>query len=128
MLKQLFLSALTIILVSVFISSIAVAQLPAKHSHEVPLDSAKKFIKNLEKDAIQMKTKGGMFYREAFDKILAQKGVIGIRYYYAKMDDGMPTLVLVGVDSTGKDMTSATVAEKVYPCPPFCDEATSLSK
>jgi hypothetical protein len=104
-------------------SSISFAQsLPKKtHSHEVTMDSAKKFIGNLKKDAMQMKTKGGLFYRDVFDKILAQKGVIGVRYYYAKMDDGTPTIVLVGVDSTGRDMTNAVIAEKTYPCPPYCD-------
>ena len=99
-----------------------------KHSHEIPIDSAKKFIANLNKDAMQMKTKGGMFYREAFDKILAQKGCMGIRYYYAKTDDGTPTLVLVGVDSTGNDMSTASVVERGYPCPPFCSQQTSLVK
>lgn len=104
-------------------SSLSQAQvLPKKtHSHEVTKDSAKKFIANLKKDAMQMKTKGGMFYREVFDKMLAQPGVIGVRYYYAKMDDGTPTIVLVAVDSLGKDMTGAVIAEKTYPCPPYCD-------
>ncbi|MDD8017775.1 MAG: hypothetical protein PHP42_05340 [Bacteroidota bacterium] len=97
------------------------------HRHEVPLDSARKFIKNLDKDAMQMKTKGGMFNRDIFEKLLAQKGCTGIRYYYAKLDDGTPTLVLVGVDSTGSDMISATsaVAEQSYPCPPYCATQTS---
>ena len=103
--------------------------LPKKtHSHEVSLDSAKKYIQNLKKDAMQMKTQGGMFYREIFDKILSQKGVIGIRYYYAKTDDGNPTIVMVGVDSLGKDMTKAAIAETSVPCPPYCDTETLISK
>jgi len=112
------------------VSQTVVAQtLPKKtHGHEVPLDSAKKFIANGKKDAMQMKTRGGMFFREIFDKMLAQKGVIGIRYYYAKTDDGTPTLVLVGVDSTGQDMTASTIAEMTFPCPPFCDQGTTLDK
>lgn len=103
--------------------------LPKKgHTHEVPLDSARKYIKNLEKDAVRMKINGGMFNRDVLDKILSQKGCIGIRYYYAKMDDGNPTLVVVGVDSTGKDMTTGVIAEKVAPCPPYCDDTTILNK
>lgn len=110
-------------------NSISAQSLPKKnHSHEVSLDSAKKYINNLKKDAMQMKTKGGMFYRDVFDKMLSQKGVVGIRYYYAKMDDGTPTIVLVGVDSLGKDMTSTAIAEKSYPCPPYCDIETLISK
>lgn len=118
-------SAAGICAVIAFIASstqLSAQSLPKKtHSHEVTRDSAKKYIGNLKKDAMQMKTKGGLFYREVFDKMLANKGVIGVRYYYAKMDDGTPTIVLVGVDSLGKDMTNAVIAEKTYPCPPYCD-------
>lgn len=130
MTKECLLTALCIVSTIVLCTNSTSAQnLPKKsHSHEVPLDSAKKFIKNLEKDAMQLKTKGGMFYRDVFDKILAQKGCVGLRYYYAKTDDGTPTLVVVGVDSSGNDMTSAAVAERTYPCPPFCDNQTSLTK
>ncbi len=110
-------------------NSISAQSLPKKnHSHEVTLDSAKKYINNLKKDAMQMKTKGGMFYRDVFDKMLSQKEVVGIRYYYAKMDDGTPTIVLVGVDSLGKDMSTATIAERTFPCPPYCDIETLISK
>lgn len=105
----------------------APAQIPPKRDHTVPLDSAKKFIKNLESDAMQLKTKGGMFHRAVFDAILSQKGCVGIRYYYAKTNDGTPTLVIVGVDSTGRDM-SAVIGETAYPCPPFCTTDSLLFK
>jgi hypothetical protein len=85
-------------------------------------------ISNLKSDAVQMKIKGGMFFREAFEKILTAKDVTAIRYYYAKTIDGSPTLVLVGVDSLGKDITTAMIAEKSYPCPPYCDESSPLVK
>ncbi|MFA6456463.1 MAG: hypothetical protein WCW40_06530 [Bacteroidota bacterium] len=125
-----FCSALCMLLALLIVTHTTSAQtLPKKtHSHEIPVDSAKKFIGNLQKDAMQMKTKGGMFFRDVFDKMLSQKGVVGIRYYYAKMDDGTPTIVLVGVDSLGKDMTTSTVAERTYPCPPYCDLETTIVK
>jgi hypothetical protein len=128
MLKRFSSSVISITLLNLFLSISTLAQLPTKRNHEVPLDSAKKYIANLNKDAMQMKTKGGMFYRDVFDKILSQKGCVGVRYYYAKMDDGTPTLVVVGVDSTGKDMTQACIAERIAPCPPYCDETTLLNK
>jgi hypothetical protein len=121
-----------LLLIAVLLMSASVLQaqqLPKKtHNHEIPLDSAKKFIHNLKKDAAQLKTNGGLFYRDVFDKMLAQKGVVGLRFYFAKMDDGSPTLVAVGVDSTGKDMTKGTVAEAIYPCPPYCDASSELVK
>lgn len=118
-------------MLAVFFSSqtLLAQSLPKKiHNHEVSLDSAKKYIANLKKDAMQMKTQGGVFNREVFDKMLSQKGVVALRFYYAKMDDGTPTLVAVGVDSTGKDMTKGTIAENIAPCPPFCDQSTDLQK
>jgi hypothetical protein len=63
---------------------------------------------------------GGVFARSAFDKIL-QPGVVGIRYYFATKDNGNPTIVLVGVNAQGQDM-SATIMEGSLDCPPWCAE------
>lgn len=116
------------LLLSIF-SSVAFSQMPAKRNHEVPLDSAKKFIANFAKDSANAKIKAVMFSREVFDKILLQKGCVGLRYYFAKTNDGIPTLVAVGVDSLGNDMTTKTaIAEGTYPCPPYCDQKTLLTK
>lgn len=125
-----FFVTVSLILISILFTTSTLAQnLPKKtHNHEVLLDSAKKYIANLKKDATQMKIKGGMFYRDVFDKMLTQKGVVGLRFYFAKTDDGNPTLVAVGVDSTGKDMTAGVIAQSIYPCPPFCDSSTDLDK
>ena len=122
--------ASSMMLVFIFSIQVALSQaLPNKnHGHEVSLDSAKKFIGNLKKDAMQMKIKGGMFYREIFDKMLAQKGVVGLRFYFGKTDDGNPTLVAVAVDSTGNDMTKGVLAESICPCPPYCDGTSELAK
>ena len=116
------------IVLSIF-SSVAFSQMPAKRNHEVPLDSAKKFIANFAKDSAKAKVKAVMFSREVFDKILSQKGCVGLRYYFAKTNDGTQTLVAVGVDSLGNDMTNnAAVAETAFPCPPYCDQKSSLAK
>ena len=128
MFKQFLLICSCIAIFSALCITPGFAQDVMKRNHEVHLDSAKKFINNLKKDAVQMKIRGGMFNRTIFEKILSQKGVIGIRYYYAKTDDGTPTLVLVGVDSTGNDMTNATVAETTFPCPPYCATESKLDK
>ncbi len=111
-------------------SNFAVSQsLPKKlHSHEITSDTARKYIANLKKDAMQPKINGGLFYRDVFDKLLSQKGVAALRFYFAKTDDGNPTLVAVGVDSTGKDLTKGVIAEAIYPCPPYCDLNSELVK
>jgi hypothetical protein len=91
--------------------------------HQVDLMTAVRFIKNHKSNLKAPSIKGGFFARNAFDKILAQPGVVGIRYYYAQTDDGIPTLVLVGVDGKGQDIQTGFIMEKALPCPPFCNES-----
>lgn len=64
--------------------------------------------------------RAGMLPRAAVEDLLSQKGCEGVRIYPAHMADGSPTLVLVGVDGNGNDMTAGIILEKVAPCPPYC--------
>lgn len=57
-------------------------------------------------------------------EILAQPGAGGLRVYMAATEDGVATLVVVGVDEAGHDMTDGAIAEHLFPCPPICDEAS----
>jgi hypothetical protein len=59
-------------------------------------------------------------------EILDQPGATRLRIYLGTKDDGEATLVLLGVDGEGKDMTAGTIAEHVLPCPPFCDPSTKF--
>jgi hypothetical protein len=104
------------------------AQLNA--DHQVDLVTAVRMIKSHRANANSSSTsiKGGFFARSAFDKILAQPGVVGIRYYYAQTDQGTPTLVLVGVDGKGVDIQTSLIMERALPCPPYCDAASELTK
>ena len=96
--------------------------------HQVDLVTALRFIKNHKSNLKAPSINGGFFARNAFDKILAQPGVVGIRYYYAQTDEGAPTLVLVGVDAKGQDMQTGSIMERIIPCPPLCDNASELTK
>ncbi|MGA7160860.1 MAG: hypothetical protein WBZ48_07650 [Bacteroidota bacterium] len=104
------------------------AQYTGTGNHVVTADQAVKFIQNFKQKPVAPTTKGGYFDRNIFDKILAQPGVVGIRYYYAAKDDGTPTVVLVGVDSTGSDMVQGVIGEWGSPCPPICGSQNQLSK
>jgi hypothetical protein len=104
------------------------AQYKGDENHVVSLDAAKHYIQNFKNNPVAPTTKGGYFGRNIFDKILAQAGTVGIRYYYAANDDGTPTLVLVGVDSTGSDLVQGVIGEVVYPCPPYCSSSSALTK
>jgi len=106
----------------------ATAQYKGDERHVVSLDSAAHFVKNFKSNPVAPSTKGGYFGRNIFDKILAQPGTVGIRYYYAAKDDGTPTLVLVGVDSTGNDLVQGVIGEVTFPCPPYCSVTNALNK
>jgi hypothetical protein len=66
------------------------------------------------------------FDRAAMDRILKQERCVGIRTYYALNPDDSWTLVMVGVDSKGRDMTEGELAEEMDPCPPDCDPRSVL--
>jgi hypothetical protein len=103
-------------------------QLTGNENHVITLDQATKYVQNYTSNPTAPTIKGAYFGRNIFDKILSQPGCIGLRYYYAKKDDGTATLVLVGVDGTGNDMTQGVLAEESLPCPPLCPAPNPLNK
>jgi hypothetical protein len=103
-------------------------QFTGNENHLVTLDQAVKFVQNFKNFPTSPTIKGGYFGRNIFEKILAQPGCVGIRYYYAQKDDGSPTIVLVGVDGGGNDLTSGPLGETILPCPPFCAPPNPLNR
>ncbi len=101
-------------------------------NHEIDLGTAIRLIRNHKVNftvsSASTPIKGGFFSRSAFEKILAQPGAVGIRYYYAQNDNGTPTLVLVGVDANGEDMQAGIIMERSYPCPPLCSRPNELTQ
>ena len=69
---------------------------------------------------------GTVIPRAALERILNQTGCAGIRMYYGRHPDGQPALVLVGVDEWGEEMLDGELAERSFPCPPFCPMGPSL--
>ncbi len=59
--------------------------------------------------------------KNIINAILGQTGCVGFRVYYGLDDSGNKELVFVGVSADENDMTSGIVAERVKPCPPWCD-------
>jgi hypothetical protein len=47
--------------------------------------------------------------RNIIDKILAQPGCVGMRFYYGLNAEGKKTLVYVGMDADGKDLVEQTM-------------------
>ena len=103
-------------------------QYSGQENHVITIDQATKFVQNFKMFPKTPTIKGAYFGRSIFDKILSQPGCVGVRYYYAQKDDGTPTLVLVGVDGGGNDLTGGPIGEESIPCPPFCGPPGPLNK
>lgn len=67
------------------------------------------------------------FHRHAYERILGQPGCAAIRIYPARHPDGRLTVVMVGVDEQGADMTQGALAQEPFLCPPYCDEDSPLA-
>ena len=101
--------------------------LPPSRDHKIALADARTLLQRHKTAAAQGAERGGMFHAKAVRDLLAQPGCVGLRYYQGRNPDGTPALVLVGVDAKGDDMSSGTVLEFHFPCPPFCPEPDALN-
>jgi hypothetical protein len=103
--------------------------LSQSRDHRVALDVASRSTKNYR--SLYAKGGGtlgtGVFSREAFEAILKQPGVEGIRYYGAADPDGTVTIILVGTDAKGNDLHQGIIIDTHWPCPPFCSSANPLN-
>jgi hypothetical protein len=75
---------------------------------EISHEKANDFVKAYEK-ACPDEASGYYLGRNIIDKILAQPGCVGIRFYYGLNDEGQKTLVYKGVDVNGNDIVKQTM-------------------
>ena len=68
----------------------------------------------------------GVYGRGIFDRILAQKGCVGIRLYPGVDEDGRLTTLIVGVDGEGNDMLAGIIGDMPWRCPPYCSAANGV--
>jgi len=73
-------------------------------SHELAAD----FIKSYQETHVG-ENRGYQIGRNIIDQILTQPGCVGMRFYYGLNEDGIKTLVYVGIDADGKDIVKRTV-------------------
>lgn len=96
-------------------------------NHAISLDDAKKMTQDYRSAAGTGAFLGGFFGKNAITDILEQPGCTGLRIYNAINGEGKPTFVLVGVKSSGEDITGGELAELAIGCPPFCPGASELA-
>jgi hypothetical protein len=94
--------------------------------HRISLEQAVAIARNYRNAGVTSRWPIFGFSRQALDDMLGQGGCAGIRIYPAQHDDGSLTVVLVGVDEGGSDMTQGVLAQVPWDCPPYCDEASPL--
>jgi hypothetical protein len=99
---------------------------PAR-DHHVSLSSAAAQAKAHRQGGPIRKGDTGAFNAEPIRRLLAQPGCVGVRYYKGRNQDGDDTMILVGVDSTGNDMTSGVLLNIPFLCPPFCPDDDALN-
>lgn len=99
-----------------------------RENHTVPLSAASAMTRSFRRTVSPGTVIGGFFGRDAIQSILSQSGCVGIRAYYAYDEGNSPTLVLVGVNESGDDMTGGVMLERWFPCPPFCPQDNELTK
>lgn len=93
---------------------------------EIPLQDAIRFVQRARQPEL-LPVKGWSCPVPLIRQLCDQPGADGLRMYLAVNDDGGPTLVLVAVDASGRDMTDGVLVEYLWPCPPFCDPDSPLS-
>lgn len=111
-----------------YVSARQEQQFTGNENQAITLDQAVKSVQAFTVSPATPAIKGGYFAKNGLQTILSQSGCVGIRYYYAKKDDGTATIVLVGVDHNGTDLTVGPMGNNPFPCPPYCGSPSPLNK
>lgn len=122
--------------------------LPPESDHQIHLEAAIELVKRYRRFAGPAAERGGFFWAEPIRRMLSEPGVVGLRYYHGLDADGKYRIILLGVDSDGRDVVrhpttggaravtggegqvqSSALAsgpapdaqlENHWPCPPWC--------
>lgn len=100
---------------------------PGGRDHRITLAEAAALTRRHRERRGPRGARGFGFPREAFEAILAQPGCTGVRIYLGLGADGASTLVLVGMDAEGADLTDGEVMDRGWPCPPVCPPDSALA-
>ncbi len=101
--------------------------LPPKNSQIISLDEASKLTSRYREQGKPDAIKGGLFWKEYVQKLLDQPSCVAMRYYHAVDEKGYPTIILVGIDGSGEDLTGGIILELAPFCPPWCPTKELLS-
>jgi len=69
-----------------------------------------------------------MMDNNAYQQVMTQPGCAGVRTYFALDELNNLTIVIVGVDELGNDMTSGIILDRAFSCPIYCSLNSVLMK
>lgn len=103
--------------------------------HQISLQEAAELTKNYRKlplgklGPILSGLKGVSLSCEALKAVIEQPNCVTVRFYYAVKLNIPPifTLVVVGVDANGNDLTDGYILDKTHNCPPICGTNNELN-
>ena len=95
--------------------------------HEISLQEAEEMTHAYQNDPeFQGLTVACRIDKDAYQEVINQDGCAGVRTYFAKNNSGKLTIVVVGVDDNGNDMTDGVLLNKGFGCPSDCASSSSL--
>jgi hypothetical protein len=93
----------------------------AQNPHIITLSEAETMTHAYQQDAqFQGLTVACRIDNEAYQEVMSQSGCVSIRTYFALNAQGDLTIVAVGVDENGDDMTNGVLLNRAYDCPSEC--------
>jgi hypothetical protein len=78
--------------------------LPPPSEHTIELKAAIELVRRYRKYSGPAAEKGGYFWAEPIRRMLSEPGVVGMRYYHGVDENGGYHIILLGVDSDGRDV------------------------
>lgn len=99
------------------------------NTHVISLDEAKAMTHAYQNaQQFQGLTVASMIDKEAYQLVMAQSECVNIRTYFALNNEGTLTIVVVGVNANGEDMTDGVLLNMATNCPIYCPEKSELIK
>ena len=80
------------------------SHLPPPSDHSIDMKDAVELVRRYRRFAAPAAERGGFFWAEPIRRMLSEPGVVGLRYYHGLDADGGYHIILLGVDSTGRDV------------------------
>lgn len=103
--------------------------------HQISLEEAAELTRNFRTLPVPqlvslLGTKACSLPNDAIQPLLDQSGCVSVRFYFGVKLESTPqlTIVAVGVDANGNDMTTGIILDRSDECPPKCSAANPLNQ